>query len=52
MSLDNNMVQWRRNFDVSPGTDMDVVTAMALSPDNQKLAVYGSKLGTNYNRKF
>jgi hypothetical protein len=52
VSLKNNMVQWRRNFDVTPGTEMNVVTAMALSPDNKKLAVYGSKRSDNYSNMF
>jgi hypothetical protein len=46
------MVQWRRNYDISGETGMNVITAMAISPDTKKLAVYGSAVGTNYKNIF
>ena len=52
VSLANNMVQWRRIYDISAGTDMNVITAMAISPDTTKLAVYGTFLGPNFANNF
>jgi len=46
------MVQWRRIYDISAETSMNVVTAMAISPDTKKLAVYGSSVGTNFKNIF
>lgn len=53
VSLENNMVQWRRLFDVVGDIEsrMNMVSAMAISPDGAKLAVVGTVYAQHYSHK-
>ena len=46
VDVDTKSTKWRRFIQDNAGSDMNVVTAMALSPDHSQIACHGSVFGS------